>query len=773
MSNIRPLSLAGLSRIGLVTLALNGVIPFATAQSNPESGQSPAERRLAPINATRLVPGEKIHLDGRLDEPLWARVPAHREFYEYRPRDGVAAKYPSEFRIAYDDHALYIALTAHDPDPSLIDAPFVRRDKVGNAHDFFFVEIDPVGNRKFAQFFQVGASGALGDGLQNEDTGNEDDSPDFEWDARTARTSTGWTAEMRIPFATLRYSDPPSENWSILVVRGIARDQVYRFVNARVPRNQNCFMCYAQTLGGMKELPAGRELTVTPQLTLRRATDITNGADSRKTDFVAGVDVKFRPRPDMVFDATINPDFSQVELDTPQLAANAQFALFFQEKRPFFLEGADILASPFSAIYTRSITDPAWGARLTQRNDGNDFIFLTTRDDGKGLILLPNALNTNVAVQDSKSQATIGRFRVNRGNWTFAGLVSDRTYERTAGKPVMYNRVAGLDFVWRPLGEMRVRGQLLESSTHDDRNAGLMPAGGRRNDEAALLDYNFSNAKWNLSGGTEYVGKGFRADNGFFSQSGYLNAYQNIQRKFLEVGPFIEVSPTFNLARKTDSDGRLLYQQAYPGLWLSLPRNTSINIELRPNGLIRYREDGKPLKRDQFFISVESNPGTILSSIYAELATGDRSDVANNRIGKGYYFGANALLRLSDRWELEPRIDNSVINPLDGRIENRRTLLERAVQLKSVYHFTARDNVRIIGQYNSVRRAISQFQSPASPFEKSEILSLVYGHRRGLGTNFYVGATTSRSIDPAGHYHRHQNEIFVKWSWAFDLTELH
>ena len=134
-------------------------------------------------------------------------------------------------------------------------------------------------------------------------------------------------------------------------------------------------MCYAQTLSGMTELPAGRELTVTPELTLRRTSDKTNGdghGDGRAANnkLVVSADMKFRPRADLVFDATLNPDFSQVELDAPQLASNAQFALFYPEKRPFFLEGADILSTPLAAIYTRSITDPAWGARLTRRSDG-------------------------------------------------------------------------------------------------------------------------------------------------------------------------------------------------------------------------------------------------------------------------------------------------------------------------------------------------------------------------------------------------------------------
>lgn len=391
------------------------------------------------------------------------------EFYEYQPRDAVAAQFGTEARVAYDKQALYIAITAPDPDPRKIIAPLEQRDQVNGSQDLIALHIDPVGSRKFAQIFRFNAVGALGDGLFNENTTNEDYSPNFEFTVRTAPDDKGWTAEVRIPFSTLRYSDPPSATWSIQIVRGITRGEQYRFANARIPSDSNCLLCYAQSLESMKELPAGRELTVIPQLTLRRDSDqFSGGNKSNKINFVVGADAKFRPRADLVFNATINPDFSQVELDSHQLASSAQFALFFPKKRPFFLEGVDILSSPFNgAIYTRSINDPAWGARLTQRGGGTDFTVLTVRDDGKGFLLLPNALNTGFSSQSTKSQATTGRIRTQVGAWSIGGLLSDRSYESALGLQSASNRIAGVDFVWRPNGETRVRGQVLGSFTND------------------------------------------------------------------------------------------------------------------------------------------------------------------------------------------------------------------------------------------------------------------------------------------------------------------
>jgi hypothetical protein len=755
-----------------VALALCLVADLSAASELPQAPpMASGERRIAPASALRLADGERVNLDGDLDEDLWRRTPAISRFYEISPRDGVSAKYRSEVRIVYDQHALYLGIRAFDPEPGRIDAPLARRDQIPNANDFFSIYIDPIGTRKFAQLFRVNASGVLADGLYNEDANNEDLSPDFEWDAKTRRHADGWTAELRIPFSTLRYSSPAAATWSMVVVRSMARDEVYRFGNAQMPRDNNCFLCYGQSLTGLTGLPDGREFTVTPQFTWRRAGDKTNGAGtSGHSDVVIGADLKFRPRADLVFDATINPDFSQVELDAPQLAANTQFALFFPEKRAFFQEGADILASPFSAIYTRSINNPAWGARLTQRSDGNDFIFLTARDDGGGLILLPGSLGTGIAGQDSKSLATIGRFRINRGTWTLGGLGTDRRYDRDGGNKPLTNTVAGVDAIWHPNDAWRVRAQWLGSSTHDERNASSTADGLPRNDNASLLDYNFNNPVWSINGGLEHVGRGFRADNGFFSQVGYNSAYQYLQHKWRDVGPFTTVGPQINLRTRHDDSSRLLNNQAFPGIYLELPRNTGIFIELRPRQKARYREDGAPLVLNQAYGNLESDPGRVLTHVYAEWLVGDRADVANNRVGKGYFYSASANLRLAERWELEPRIDNSLINARQPVPGSARILNERAVQIKSIYHFSPRDTLRFIGQYSGVRRAPSLYSSAASPFEKSEIASIVYGHRRGLGTNVYIGATTSRTLDPSGHFVRRQNEIFFKCSWSFDLS---
>jgi len=672
----------------------------------------------------------------------------------------------TEARYAYDDQALYVAVRAWDPEVGALRAPFARHDKVLADQDMIVLFIDPVGNRKFAQFFRVNPRGAVGDGLYNEDSGAEDFSPDFEFEVATGRFEGGWTAEFRIPFRVLRYTDPPSKQWSTMVFRNYPRDERYRISSSKLPRDQNCFICLNEPLTGLDALPAARNLSITPELTVRTVDTRNAGAPTtRETDVVPSVDIKWRPRADVVVDATINPDFSQVEIDAPQLSGNAQFALFYPEKRPFFLEGADILEAPFRAIYTRSVTDPAWGLRATQRSERFDGTVLVTRDDGGGTVLLPNTYGTNYAVQDFKSVATFARARWQAGGATIGLLATDRSIEGGRG----YNRVMGPDFVWFPDVEQRLRAQVLGSWTTAQPVDRRLVKGELASGHAALVDYAYRGTQWEEFLDFEDVSRDFRADNGFFFQNGYRRIYSETTRKFLGAFGFNEVSPYLFAEYKTAPDGKVQYQQNNLGLRVGLPRATTIFSEIRINNLVAVRDGGGLRKRDQFYVGIESNPFPWFARLYSELAYGDRVDVFNNRVGKGHFYTVQATLRPHPRAEIEYRIDNDTIDAREAVEGSNRILLQRVQQLLTVWHFTARDSVRAIWQKDSRRRSASLWEDPVSHHERFDTVSLVYGHRRGIGTTLYVGANYGRVRDPDAGVKTYQAELFVKGNWTFDV----
>ena len=166
---------------------------------------------------------------------------------------------------------------------------------------------------------------------------------------------------------------------------------------------------------------------------------------NRPVKLDGGLDVKWTPNAVTALDGTINPDFSQVESDVAQLSVNQRFALFYSEKRPFFLEGIDLFATPIQAVYTRTITAPRWGARVTGKLGGTSYTALVTEDKGGGSVILPGPNGSDFADQDFRSFVAVGRVRHEIGN-SFAGLlVADREVQGGG-----YNRVIGPDFQWRP-----------------------------------------------------------------------------------------------------------------------------------------------------------------------------------------------------------------------------------------------------------------------------------------------------------------------------------
>ena len=736
----------------------------------------------AAIEALSLTPDEKIVLDGRLDEPAWSRAALLDRFWEVFPQAEVEARVRTEARYAFDHQALYVAVKSWDPDPGQLRAPFTRRDKVLADQDMIVLFIDPVGNRKFAHFFRVNPRGAVGDGLYNEDSGAEDFSPDFEFEVATGRFEGGWTAEFRIPFSSLRYGHPASKQWSTMVFRNYPRDQRYRISTSKLPRDPNCFICLNEPLTGLDRLPEARHLALTPDVTVRSVTSRDGGpsramlpgdtsramlpgdTSRRETQFVPSLDLKWRPRADIVVDATLNPDFSQVELDTPQLSGNVQFALFFPEKRPFFLEGADILEAPFRAIYTRSVTDPAWGVRATQRSERFDGTVLVIRDDGGGLVLLPNTYGTGFARQDFKSVASFARGRWQVGGATVGWLATDRSIEGGA-----YNRVAGPDVVWFPSGEHRLRAQVLGSWTTAHAVNGRIARGDLATSHAVLADWSYRGVAWDQVLNVEDVGRDFRADNGFFFQNGYRRIYSETTRKFVGAFGLNEVSPYLFAEYKTDSTGGVQYQQNNLGLRIVLPRATTVFTEVRLNNLVAVREGGGLRKRDQFFIGIESNPFPWFAKLYSEVAWGDRVDVLNNRVGKGHFYSVQANVRPHPRAEVEYRIDSDTIDSREPVAGSNRILRQRVQQLLGIWHFTARDSLRTIWQATSTRRAPSLWEQPVSARDNGETLSVVFGHRRGIGATFYLGANFARFRDPDAGVRTYQAEIFAKGSWTFDV----
>lgn len=709
------------------------------------------------FDAVRVGAGS-IRMDGSPSEPAWQAAPPHERFFETQPADRIPAKFRTEVRVAFDGEALYLAVRAFDPEPGRLRAPFARRDKIGAEQDYVTLYIDPAGNGEAAYMLTLNPRGAISDGAYS-DSGGDDTAPDLDAGVVTARFDGGWSAEVRIPFSALAYPHAQPARWKLLVMRNMTREQRYRMFSGPVTRESNCNLCFAEPIAGLAQLPSGLRWSATPQVTARATREHEGEQRRSERAFDAGLDAKLRLDAGATLDFTVHPDFSQLELDAPQLAANTRFGLFVQEKRPFFLEGSDLLQTPFKAVSTRSITRPDWGVRYTRRSGAADVALITAHDEGGGLVLLPTPYYTGYAAQSSGSQATIARAVVRLHGVSVGALLTDRTLDDNRGN----NRVAGADFNWQRNDSERLRGQLLYSaSTAQPDAAGVLAAGPATRGHAAMLAWSRGAPGWSVSLEAQSVSRGFRADNGFFAQSGYRAVNTLLIDKRGAVGPLRELNLYVFGERKLDERGALIVANSSIGAWMAGPFDSELDLHVRPRSRTRVAEGGAVHETTRAGGRIGITPGPVVARISLEAEVGEQIDVEGGRVGKGGNASLLLRLRLSDRVELEQSWSSGWARDRDS---GRQLYREQAAQLIGIVHFSARDTVRLIAQAARMRRDPAQYAHAVASSSDSATASLVYGHTPSLGTAAYLGVTRSRGETPGYQPLRRANEAFLKLSW--------
>jgi hypothetical protein len=302
------------------------------------------EEQRKQATAVRLG-AEPIRIDGRLDEPIWNEAPAINGFTQRQPDEGAPAVEKTEVRFAYDESALYIGARMYSDDPSQIAAPISRRDVALQA-EHLLVSLDTFLNRRTSVTFGVTAAGTRVDRIHAGDSENlVDTSFDPVWTAAVAHDSLGWTAEMRIPFSQLRFQASGLQTWGLNIRRVVPQRNEFSYW-VMVPRREVGWASRFGELTGLDVRPV-RRAEVMPYVSASgRVRDEVDPADPfeerRSHETGIGADLKFGLGPNLTVDATINPDFGQVEAD-PAVINLTAFEILFPERRPFFVEGAGLL----------------------------------------------------------------------------------------------------------------------------------------------------------------------------------------------------------------------------------------------------------------------------------------------------------------------------------------------------------------------------------------------------------------------------------------------
>ncbi len=292
------------------------------------------------INAVRL--NETIKIDGILSERIWNSAHAVGNFTQKDPVENSEPSELTKFYIAYDDNAIYFGARMYDSSPDSIISRLARRDETVNS-DRLLVFLDPYNDDRSGFYFGVSAAGALSDGIMYNDDWT-DNAWDGVWEGRANIDNKGWTVEMKIPFSQLRFINGNNIIWGINVKREIARKNELDYL-VYVPKNVRGFVSHFADLRGLKNIKPPSRFEVLPYVTTKAeytqhdANDPFNNGSKYKPDF--GADLKYGLGPNLTLDATINPDFGQVEID-PAVINLSDVETYFGEKRPFFIEGSSI-----------------------------------------------------------------------------------------------------------------------------------------------------------------------------------------------------------------------------------------------------------------------------------------------------------------------------------------------------------------------------------------------------------------------------------------------
>ena len=706
-----------------------------------------------------------IVLDGDLGDAGWQGIDPVTTWFETNVGDNVEPPVKNLAWLAYDDENFYAAFQFDDPNPNGIRAPLGDHDAVNSSTDYGGIIVDSRNDGKSAQMFLANPRGVQYDALTNDATG-EDSAPDFFWDAVGRKTDRGWNLEIRVPFSSLRYGDTEAPTWGILLYRNYPRDRRYQFFSSRLPRDSNCFICNSAKLVGLANLPQGSHLTVAPFATARRSSDArVLGAplDSSLTDTEFGLDLKWNPSANAAIDATLNPDFSQVESDAAQIVANERFALFFPEKRPFFLEGVDLLSTPFNAVYTRTINEPHVGLRATGRFGRTAYTVLGVHDDGRGVTIIPGAQGSDLGFQDFESEIGIVRLRHDLGPSMVSLLGTFREIDGGA-----HNRVFGPDFQWRPRPTDAITGQVLwsHSRTPDRPDLEVAEWDGRTlQDRAMTLSWQHGTRRedWFIQGLD--VGGEFRADNGFIPQVGYREV-------FFEGGYTIRPKDHFfNRVRfwtvdylDAEPDGDPLNRRVSVGVGSNAKLNSFIRFEANRDDI---RVGDTMLSRFRPRLRVESSPGSVINFLFADAQVGDEIDFANGREGSGVTLSGGLSLRPNEHLEVRTDVSRRWLD-LDGETASGRLFTASVGRVRGTWSFDSRSFLRLIAQHVETDRDPALYLSAVDPHDADFTLTGLFAFKLNWQTVFYAGYGDQRVyLADSDQLEKSRRVAFAKVSYAW------
>jgi hypothetical protein len=717
-----------------------------------------------PVGATermQAVPLEgyaDIPNDELLTHPAWDGAPDYRRFLERRPNNGAAPRYGTEVKVLFSRKALFIRIVAFDHEPQDLRAPRVRHDFVDRTQDYVAVYLDAAGKGKAAQFFRVSASGSTADGVHTAEDDTEDLGPDFEFDGTAATTASGYVAALRIPFTSLRYPRDPDSVSRIMILRRSPREESYIWASVPLPDNALSAVAQMEPIDGLAPPVDAGEFSIRPVVVARgRRTSVAGGMSIRESNFTLGAEIKWLPRRNVVVDATIRPDFSNVELDVPQLSGNTRFALSLPEKRPLFLESSDLLRSPTDALYTRAISVPRWGVRGTLRDEGLSSTAFVVRDAGGGVVLMPSAYETT-AVSQPASTVVASRIRWDRGPLHVGAIASIRRYGENEGQ----NLVVGPDIAWQLADTLLVRAQVLASSTTAlTDTSGRLMRGTAIDGARGYFSGLFRNDMVEVLGTLDVVTRNFRNDNGFLAQAGVNRFESTMSRIWRQTGSLNELWAYLSLATTQDRHtGSTIASFVNPAIYARWKNNSEATIEYRPVARQRLEPYGRLLNENYLHVNYSTTLATWIPKLSTVVDIGRLADIESSSVRNGHRMTLSARTRPLESLEVEPLLSMAALH-----LKGQTTYRESVQRVLVVWHLAPGHALRAIAQRTETLRIADPAIGAEGVDRRRQIETITYSWRRSAASSFYFGV--GRNETRVAGVHSATKEAFAKVVFDF------
>jgi len=694
---------------------------------------------------------DPIVINGELDEADWGRATGTDYFVEIDPGENIRPAEETMVKVGYDDKNLYVAFWA-SANPEDIRASYQKRDRAWG-DDFVAIFLDTYGDANVGTMIGANPYGIQMDAKN--DGNNDDASFDLVYESQGKITTDGYQVEMAIPFSSLSFPDNEIQEWKVGFYRSLPREKRSQITWGGYDRTDPCFLCQLGTLTGIEGIKQQGSFEFLPAIVGSRVSELNekNILQNNSPIGEASLGIKYSFSSDRFAELTINPDFSQVEADEQQIDVNTTFALFFQEKRPFFNAGNDLIDTWINPIYTRSINDPIAAGRIINRGQKQSWYLLSAMDENSPYTI-PGEEQSFSAL-GGQSISNIFRMKRTLNDGSFLGiLATDRRMTDNDGS----GSTMGFDTRYKFNKTYQVEFQTLFSHTQEPNDSLLVNNtifgddhnftfdGESFTGNAMELEFRRETEHWGLETGYDHRTPTFRADNGFISNNNQRRVYLQSFWVYTPDKLISKIVGGFHTGVEYNFEGEK--KSRYTAFFgnVVLPRQTRLNVNITAIPFNRFKNiDLKNLWDLKVNMNSHFNKYLVLGGSFSKgVNTVTFLDIPEK--GSRNSFSLWAQLKISDRMQINGSYENHKMTTLDKKEEYYSGYL---ASLKLNYQYNTAISFRLIGQYNE--------------FDQSFQLQPLLSYQPSPFTIFYIG-TSNNQIN----WEVTQSQAYVKFQYLFN-----